>query len=55
MASTKPPGFLKWFEDRLDTGNQNWKQYTVALFVFNALLFTLQLYSHGDSAVDAAQ
>ena len=36
----KAPGFLKWFEDRLDTGNQNWKQYTVALLVFNALLFT---------------
>ncbi|WP_428105395.1 potassium-transporting ATPase subunit KdpA [Candidatus Binatus sp.] len=36
----KAPGFLKWFEDRLDTGNLNWKQYTVALLVFNALLFT---------------
>jgi K+-transporting ATPase ATPase A chain len=21
-----PPRFLKWFEDRLDLGNQNWKQ-----------------------------
>jgi K+-transporting ATPase ATPase A chain len=36
----KAPSFLKWFEGRLDTGNQNWKQYTVALLIFNLLLFT---------------
>lgn len=32
------PGF-RWFEARLDSGTQDWKQYTVALLVFNALLF----------------
>jgi len=32
------PGF-RWFEARLDSGAQDWKQYTVALLVFNALLF----------------
>jgi K+-transporting ATPase ATPase A chain len=35
----RPPRLLGWFERRLDTGNQNWKQYTVALLVFNTLLF----------------
>jgi len=34
-----PPRFLEWFEKRLDTGPQDWKQYTVALLVFNAALF----------------
>src|SRR4029077_15920830 len=33
------PRFLRWFEERLDSGPQTWKQYTVALLVFNALLF----------------
>ncbi|MBV8156793.1 MAG: potassium-transporting ATPase subunit A [Dyella sp.] len=32
------PGF-RWFEARLDSGQQDWKQYTVALLVFNAVLF----------------
>jgi potassium-transporting ATPase potassium-binding subunit len=35
----KAPGFLAWFERRLDSGPQDWKQYTVALLVFNAMLF----------------
>src|SRR4029077_17384875 len=34
-----PPRRLRWFEKRLDSGPQDWKQYTVALLVFNALLF----------------
>ena len=33
------PRFLRWFEERLDSGEQNWKQYTAALLVFNAVLF----------------
>ena len=33
------PRFLRWFEERLDSGQQNWKQYTIALLVFNAMLF----------------
>jgi K+-transporting ATPase ATPase A chain len=35
----KAPQILTWFEKRLDSGPQNWKQYTVALLVFNAVLF----------------
>jgi K+-transporting ATPase ATPase A chain len=30
---------LAWFERRLDTGPQNWKQYTLALLLFNTALF----------------
>src|SRR6266852_7288820 len=33
------PRLLRWFEERLDTGPQNWKQYTAALLIFNAVLF----------------
>src|SRR6202166_2973418 len=35
----RAPRPLHWFEQRLDSGQQNWKQYTVALLVFNAVLF----------------
>ena len=35
----RAPGVLRWFEKRLDSGPQNWKQYTVALLVFNTVLF----------------
>jgi potassium-transporting ATPase potassium-binding subunit len=35
----KPPGTFGWFEKHLDSGAQNWKQYTVALLFFNAILF----------------
>jgi potassium-transporting ATPase potassium-binding subunit len=35
----RAPGVLRWFEKRLDSGPQNWKQYTVALLAFNAVLF----------------
>jgi potassium-transporting ATPase potassium-binding subunit len=34
-----PPRFLAWFEKRLDTGPQTWKQYAVALMIFNIALF----------------
>ncbi|MHB8383494.1 MAG: potassium-transporting ATPase subunit KdpA [Candidatus Binataceae bacterium] len=34
-----PPRWLRWIEARLDLGHQDWKQYTVALLVFNILLF----------------
>jgi K+-transporting ATPase ATPase A chain len=33
------PGPLARFEKKLDSGPQNWKQYTVALLVFNLVLF----------------
>jgi len=32
---------LGWFERRLDSGPQNWKQYIASLLVFNTVLFTL--------------
>jgi K+-transporting ATPase ATPase A chain len=35
----QPPRLFAWFEKHLDSGPQNWKQYTVALLVFNAVLF----------------
>ncbi len=34
-----PPGFLRWFEEKLDSGPQTWKQYVAALLVFNIALF----------------
>ena len=34
-----PPRLLGWFEQRLDTGPQNWKQYTAAMLIFNLVLF----------------
>jgi len=33
------PAFLRWFEKRLDSGPQNWKQYTVSLLVLNTVMF----------------
>jgi K+-transporting ATPase ATPase A chain len=35
----QPPSFLGWIERRLDSGPQNWKQYTASLLTFNTLLF----------------
>jgi K+-transporting ATPase A subunit len=35
----RAPRVVKWFEDLLDTGPQDWKQYTIALIVFNIALF----------------
>ncbi len=35
----RPLPVLGWFERRLDSGSQNWKQYTASLLIFNTLLF----------------
>ena len=35
----RAPRVLKWFEDLVDTGPQDWKQYAFALVVFNIALF----------------
>ena len=35
----KAPGFLRWFEGRLDSGHQNWKQYTASIIISNIILF----------------
>src|SRR5579862_3989723 len=34
-----PPRLFHWFEERLDSGPQTWKQYTAALLIFNTVLF----------------
>ncbi len=38
-GTRRAPTFLRWIEAQLDTGEQNWKQYTTALLVFNTALF----------------
>jgi len=38
-GTCRAPRVLRWFERRLDSGPQDWKQYTIALLVFNAALF----------------
>jgi K+-transporting ATPase ATPase A chain len=35
----RAPGFFRWFEQRVDSGPQDWKQYTAALLIFNMVLF----------------
>lgn len=35
----RPWAVFGWFEKRLDSGHQNWKQYTVTLLVFNTILY----------------
>src|ERR1700733_9142429 len=35
----RPWSVFGWFEKRLDSGPQNWKQYTVTLLFFNTALF----------------
>jgi len=35
----RPWPVFGWFEKRLDSGQQNWKQYTVTLLVFNTILY----------------
>jgi K+-transporting ATPase ATPase A chain len=37
----KPPRWLGRIERRLDTGEQNWKQYTLALLLFNTVMFAV--------------
>jgi K+-transporting ATPase ATPase A chain len=34
-----PPAVFRWFERKLDTGPQNWKQYVAAMLWFNVLTF----------------
>ena len=38
-AKYRPLPVFGWFEKRLDSGPQNWKQYAGSLLVFNTLLF----------------
>ena len=31
----RAPAWLRWVEERVDTGPQNWKQYAIAMLLFN--------------------
>jgi K+-transporting ATPase ATPase A chain len=35
----RAPGWLRWLEQRVDTGPQNWKQYALSLLLFNTVMF----------------
>ncbi len=35
----RAPTWLRWFEQRVDTGPQNWKQYCLAFMLFNLMTF----------------
>ena len=35
----RPLPVFRWIERKLDSGPQDWKQYTAALLVFNVMLF----------------
>ena len=37
----RPPRLFQWLESRIDTGPQDWKQYSLALVLFNALTFVV--------------
>src|ERR1700722_4475176 len=38
-SSFRPAGFLGWIEERLDTGPQTWKQYSIAMLLFSTVGF----------------
>ena len=35
----RAPRWLHWLEQRVDTGGQNWKQYTLSILFFSTLMF----------------
>src|SRR5262249_21305140 len=35
----RAPGWLRWFEERVDTGPQSWQQYAFAFMFFNLMTF----------------
>ena len=37
----RAPNWLRWVEQRLDTGPQNWKQYALAFMLFNLVTFVV--------------
>lgn len=37
----RAPAWLRWPESRVDTGPQNWKQYAVAMLLFNVAIFVI--------------
>lgn len=37
----RAPAWLRWPESRVDTGTQNWKQYAMAMLLFNVAIFVI--------------
>ncbi len=37
----RAPAWLAWLEGRFNTGEQNWKQYAIAMLVFNVAAFVI--------------
>src|SRR6478752_10374636 len=35
----RAPRWLRWLEERVDTGGQNWKQYTISILLFSTVMF----------------
>src|SRR6267378_35403 len=35
----RAPGWLRWLEDRMNTGDQSWKQYCLAFMLLNVVTF----------------
>src|SRR5215813_835919 len=35
----RAPRWLRWLEERVDTGGQNWKQYVVSILLFSTFMF----------------
>ena len=35
----RAPAAIRWLESRLNTGPQDWKQYAMALLLFNVVMF----------------
>lgn len=40
-GQARAPAFVRWVEGRSDTGPQNWKQYCLALLLWNVLTFVV--------------
>ena len=51
----RAPAFLRWMESLCDTGPQNWKQYAVALMLFNLVMFVFGFVVLALPAVASAQ
>ena len=51
----RPLPVFRWFEKRLDSGAQNWKQYLASLLIFNTVLFVFGFLVLALQAVDAAE
>jgi K+-transporting ATPase A subunit len=51
----RPLAVLRWFENRLDTGPMNWKQYTGALLIIQHCPVRLGISRAFAPAGDAAQ